>query len=56
MIDRGKEDSIRPEGEGNVSINAANITLQNYGNGIRAKDNELHWHMSITGMYCYCLI
>jgi hypothetical protein len=49
VIDRGKEDSIRPEGDRNVSINAVNITLQNCGNGIRAKDNGLHWHMYITG-------
>jgi hypothetical protein len=42
VIDRGKEDSMRPEGDRNVSINAANITPQNCGNGIRAKDNGLH--------------
>jgi len=49
VIDRGKEDSMRPEGDRNVSINAANITLPNCGNGIRAKDNEPHWHMCIMG-------
>lgn len=49
VIVRGKENSIRAEGDGKVSINTANITLQNCDNGVRAKDNEPHWHMCITG-------
>ncbi len=42
------ENSIRAQGDGNVSINAANIALHNCDNGVRAKDNKLHWHMYIT--------
>ncbi len=29
MIDVGQEDPIRAEGDGNISINVANITLKN---------------------------
>jgi hypothetical protein len=49
VIDAGQEDSIRAGGDGNISINVANITLKNCDNGFRAKDNEPHWHMYITG-------